>query len=293
MKQYTRQEMLSRLKEKIQQKKPLVGSGAANPLIAKILERAGCDFIFAYCTGIARVGGFPTGVGTQGYGDADQRCVEFAHQASVVVEQTPIICGIGPGDPTMSVDRLTDRYLALGYSGMINFPCAGALVDQLGNPNLISQYSDTVGAGIHREAEYVKYWRDHNIFSFAYAYNPEGIRLLVGAGVDVIIPHLGLTAGGLVGTSAFGQDYRGMRQSQYDKLRQMTELCLQENPDVIVIGHGGILAEPEDIQGAYDQTRIMGFVGASSTERLPIEVGTKQVMESIRRLKRRKVFEKT
>ena len=73
----------------------------------------------------------------------------------------------------------------------------------------------------------------------------------------------------------------------------MTELCLQENPDVIVIGHGGILAEPEDIQGAYDQTRIMGFVGASSTERLPIEVGTKQVMESIRRLKRRKVFEKT
>lgn len=287
MKQYTRTEMIQRLRTKIDAKKPLVGAGAANPLIAHILDEAGCDFIFAYCTGIARVGGFPTGVGTQAYGDADQRCVDFANQASLVVKNTPIICGIGPGDPTMSIDRLTDRYLALGYSGMINFPCAGSTIDQLGNPNLVSMYSDTVGAGLHKEAEYVKYWRDHDVFSYAYAYTEEGIKLLVGAGVDVVIPHLGLTAGGLVGTSAFGENYRAMREAQYEKLNHLTELCLKENPDVIVIGHGGILAEPEDIQGAYDRTRIVGFVGASSTERLPIEKGTKCVMEQIRSIKKR------
>lgn len=287
MKQYTRKEMIQRLRAKIDAKKPLVGAGAANPLIAHILDEAGCDFIFAYCTGIARVGGFPTGVGTQAYGDADQRCVDFANQASLVVKDTPIICGVGPGDPTMSIERLTDRYMALGYSGMINFPCAGSTIDQLGNPNMVSMYSDTVGAGLHREAEYVKYWRDHDVFSYAYAYTEEGIKLLVGAGVDVVIPHLGLTAGGLVGTSAFGEDYRSVREAQYEKLNNLTELCLKENPDVIVIGHGGILAEPEDIQGAYDRTRIVGFVGASSTERLPIEKGTKQVMEEIRSIRKR------
>lgn len=287
MKQYTRKEMIQRLRAKIDAKKPLVGAGAANPLIAHILDEAGCDFIFAYCTGIARVGGFPTGVGTQAYGDADQRCVDFANQASLVVKGTPIICGVGPGDPTMSIERLTDRYMALGYSGMINFPCAGSTIDQLGNPNMVSMYSDTVGAGLHREAEYVKYWRDHDVFSYAYAYTEEGIKLLVGAGVDVVIPHLGLTAGGLVGTSAFGEDYRSVRETQYEKLNNLTELCLKENPDVIVIGHGGILAEPEDIQGAYDRTRIVGFVGASSTERLPIEKGTKHVMEEIRSIRKR------
>ena len=287
MKQYTRKEMIQRLRAKIDAKKPLVGAGAANPLIAHILDEAGCDFIFAYCTGIARVGGFPTGVGTQAYGDADQRCVDFANQASLVVKDTPIICGVGPGDPTMSIEQLTDRYMALGYSGMINFPCAGSTIDQLGNPNMVSMYSDTVGAGLHREAEYVKYWRDHDVFSYAYAYTEEGIKLLVGAGVDVVIPHLGLTAGGLVGTSAFGEDYRSVREAQYEKLNNLTELCLKENPDVIVIGHGGILAEPEDIQGAYDRTRIVGFVGASSTERLPIEKGTKHVMEEIRSIRKR------
>lgn len=287
MKQYTRKEMIQRLRAKIDAKKPLVGAGAANPLIAHILDEAGCDFIFAYCTGIARVGGFPTGVGTQAYGDADQRCVDFANQASLVVKDTPIICGVGPGDPTMSIERLTDRYMALGYSGMINFPCAGSTIDQLGNPNMVSMYSDTVGAGLHREAEYVKYWRDHDVFSYAYAYTEEGIKLLVGAGVDVVIPHLGLTAGGLVGTSAFGENYRSVREAQYEKLNNLTELCLKENPDVIVIGHGGILAEPEDIQGAYDRTRIVGFVGASSTERLPIEKGTKHVMEEIRSIRKR------
>lgn len=287
MKQYTRKEMIQRLRAKIDAKKPLVGAGAANPLIAHILDEAGCDFIFAYCTGIARVGGFPTGVGTQAYGDEDQRCVDFANQASLVVKDTPIICGVGPGDPTMSIERLTDRYMALGYSGMINFPCAGSTIDQLGNPNMVSMYSDTVGAGLHRETEYVKYWRDHDVFSYAYAYTEEGIKLLVGAGVDVVIPHLGLTAGGLVGTSAFGEDYRSVREAQYEKLNNLTELCLKENPDVIVIGHGGILAEPEDIQGAYDRTRIVGFVGASSTERLPIEKGTKHVMEEIRSIRKR------
>lgn len=287
MKQYTRKEMLRRLREKMEAGKPIVGSGAANPLIAHILDEAGCDLIFAYCTGIARIGGFPTGVGTQAYGDADQRCVDFANQASLVVKNTPIICGIGPGDPTISIDRLTHRYLELGYSGMINFPCAGATIDQLGNPNLVSMYSDTVGAGLRKEAEYVRYWADHDVFSCAYAYSEEGIRLLVGAGVDVVIPHLGLTAGGLVGTSAFGEDYRSVREAQYEKLSRLTELCLKENPDVIVIGHGGILAEPEDIQGAYHRSRIVGFIGASSTERLPIEQGTKYVMEQIRSIKRR------
>ena len=287
MKQYARQEMAKRLKAKIQAKQPIVGAGAANPLIAHILDEAGCDFIFAYCTGIARVGGFPTGVGTQAYGHADQRCIDFANQAALVVQTTPVICGIGPGDPTMPIDRLTDRYMALGYSGMINFPCAGSTVDQLGHANMVSRYSDTVGAGLHKEAEYIKYWHDHDVFSFAYAYTDEGVRLLVGAGVDVVIPHLGLTAGGLVGTQAFGKDYKSVRDAQYEKLNHLTELCLQENPDVIVIGHGGILAEPEDIQGAYERTRIVGFVGASSTERLPMEKGTKIVMEEIRSLKKR------
>lgn len=287
MKQYTRKEMNERLRSKIAAKKPLVGAGAGTPLIAKILDEAGCDFVFAYCTGEARIGGFATQIGTMPFGDADERAVRFARQASRVVEEIPIICGIGPGDPTMDVERLTDEYIALGYSGVINFPTAGGILDPGGNPNKIAIYADSVGYGMKQEAEQIAMWNRKDIFSYAYAFYDEAIKRFIQAGVDVIIPHLGLTGGGLTGSTVVDMDDTAYRDKEYEKLDYMVNLCKKENPNVIIIGHGGILAEPEDMRIAYERTDVQGFIGASSTERIPIEYGTKAVMEQLRTLKKR------
>ena len=287
MKQYTRKELNEKLRAKIAEKKPLIGSGAANPLIAKILEEAGCDFAFAYCTGVARIGGFVTYVGSRPLGDADERCVRFAHQASAVLTDIPVICGIGPADPTMDVGRLTDRYMALGYSGVINFPCRGHIVNEMGRVNMYNLYAESVGLGVREEARRIKYWHDHDVFSFAYAFDNEALRMCVQAGVDVIIPHLGLTIGGLVGSQYFSLEDQKAMDEQIDKLNEMVEICREENPDTIVIGHGGILSGPEQIKLAFERTDIKGFIGASSTERLPIEQGTVEFMKEVSALTKR------
>ena len=57
--------------------------------------------------------------------------------------------------------------------------------------------------------------------------------------------------------------------------------------DVIVLCHGGPLAEPEDAQYVLDRTEgIAGFYGASSMERLPTEVAMTENMKRFKALER-------
>jgi predicted TIM-barrel enzyme len=53
------------------------------------------------------------------------------------------------------------------------------------------------------------------------------------------------------------------------------------NPDIMVICHGGPIAEPEDAEYVLNKTKgVVGFFGASSIERLPTETAIKnQVIE--------------
>jgi predicted TIM-barrel enzyme len=52
----------------------------------------------------------------------------------------------------------------------------------------------------------------------------------------------------------------------------MADAAQAVNPDILVLCHGGPIAEPEDAQYIFEHTRgIAGFFGASSMERLPVE----------------------
>jgi len=52
------------------------------------------------------------------------------------------------------------------------------------------------------------------------------------------------------------------------------------NPDILVLCHGGPIANPEDAQYVLDHTEgIVGFFGASSIERLPSELAIKAQAE--------------
>jgi predicted TIM-barrel enzyme len=65
----------------------------------------------------------------------------------------------------------------------------------------------------------------------------------------------------------------------------MRDAAVRVNPDVIVLCHGGPLAEPEDAQYVLDRTEgIAGFYGASSMERLPTEVAMTENMKRFKEL---------
>ena len=92
---------------------------------------------------------------------------------------------------------------------------------------------------------------------------------MADAGADVLVPHCGLTTKGSIGahTALTLGDAAKKVQAMHDAAKAV-------NPDVLVLCHGGPIAEPADAQFIFEHTSgIVGFFGASSIERLPTEVG--------------------
>jgi predicted TIM-barrel enzyme len=89
---------------------------------------------------------------------------------------------------------------------------------------------------------------------------------------------MGLTTGGSIGaaTAKTLDDAVVLVQAMHDAAKRV-------NPDILVLCHGGPIAEPDDAQYVLDRTEgVVGFFGASSMERLPVEVA---IIDNMRRFK--------
>lgn len=104
---------------------------------------------------------------------------------------------------------------------------------------------------------------------------------MAAAGCDILIPHLGLTTKGLIGAqTAVTLEEAAVRvQAMHDAAKRV-------KADVLVLCHGGPIAEPADAQYILDHTEgIVGFYGASSMERLPVEPAIRGRVEEFARLR--------
>lgn len=100
------------------------------------------------------------------------------------------------------------------------------------------------------------------------------------AGADVLVRHMGLTTSVLIGTKS------GKPQNDCVALIQkMRDAAHIINPDVMVLSHVGLLAEPKDAQYILDKTGISGFFGASSMVRLHTEIAITNITEEFKSMK--------
>ena len=78
---------------------------------------------------------------------------------------------------------------------------------------------------------------------------------------------MGLTTKGTIGAHAALTLEESAR-----RIQAMHDAAKRVRKDVLVLCHGGPIAEPADAQYILDHTEgIVGFYGASSMERLPVE----------------------
>lgn len=274
MRRFTRKEIMQRLWEQKAMKRPIIIGGAGVGLIAKLEDRAGIDLIMAYSTGPFRMDGTAPCVAYMAYGDANKITMDLGHHMFKVVNNTPIIAGVGAGDPYCEIGELVDNMINAGFSGITNVPTAGVF------SGWWRQRIDQLGAGYPEEIKMVEYCSKKDIFSVAYAFNEEEVRAMVAAGVDVISGHVGATTGGLSGfKSAVSMD------EAVEKTQRMCEAARKENPDVFVVAHGGPFEGPKEVQECFNRTEVDGFIGASSIERLPVERAVMGVVQELKNLK--------
>jgi predicted TIM-barrel enzyme len=266
---FTREQILARLRATIAAGQPVVGAGSSVGIVAKAAEAGGADLIICYSTGKSRIMGLPT---TQ-LGHSNPMTLGMYEEIANVVDHTPIIGGAHAGDPTYRrLPRLTRAFRETGYDGIINFPSVG-LSPELGASR------DHIGQGLSQEFALIGLARSENYFTMGYAYHVEQATGLARAGVDVMVAHAGWTSGGAQGAST--SLVRSLQQAA-EHTQTIIEVARKENPDCIVLAHGGAIAEPGDTAYLYEQTDAQGFVGASSIERIPIERAIHDVVAALK-----------
>jgi predicted TIM-barrel enzyme len=257
----SRERCLARLRETLRQGAPLVGVGAGTGISAKFAEAGGADLIIIYNSGRYRMAGRGSLAGLLPYGDANQIVVEMAAEVIPVVKDTPVLAGVCGTDPFRRMQAFLPQLRDLGFAGVQNFPTVG-LFDGNFRQNL-----EETGMGYGVEVEMIRIARGLELLTCPYVFNEEEARLMAEAGADVLVAHMGLTTKGTIGAQT------ALRlEEAAERVQAIRDAGASVNPEVLVICHGGPIAEPEDARFVLEHTRgVHGFFGASSIERLAVE----------------------
>lgn len=257
----SRTEIMADFKAQVKAGKILVGVGAGTGITAKCSEQADVDMLIIYNSGRFRMAGRGSLSGLLSYGDANKIVQEMGQEVLPIVKKTPVLAGVCGTDPFRVMDIFLKQLKAQGFNGAQNFPTVG-LIDGKFRENL-----EETGMGYELEVDMIKKAHDLDLVTCPYVFDPEQATAMAEAGADVLVAHMGLTTKGSIGAeTAVTLDDCCV------KIREIIAAGRKVRPDIIVICHGGPIADPEDAAYVIEQVpEIDGFFGASSIERLASE----------------------
>lgn len=261
----TRSEIIAKFKEEVKNGKILVGVGAGTGITAKSSEAGGADMLIIYNSGRYRMAGRGSLAGLLSYGDANQIVVEMGAEVLPVVKHTSVLAGVCGTDPFRVMDVYLRQLKAQGFNGVQNFPTVG-LIDGVFRQNL-----EETGMGYGLEVEMIRKAHELDMLTCPYVFDPEQAKAMAEAGADILVAHMGLTTKGTIGAkTALTLD------DCVDKIKAIIAAGRSVRPDIMVICHGGPIAEPDDAAYIIHKIpEIDGFFGASSIERFAAERGIK------------------
>jgi predicted TIM-barrel enzyme len=274
MPRFARDELLAKYREMVRRRQPIIGGGAGTGLSAKCEEAGGIDLIVIYNSGRYRMAGRGSLSGLLAYGNANDVVMEMANEVLPVVKNTPVLAGVNGTDPFCQFDCFLNNVAAIGFSGVQNFPTVG-LIDGVFRQNL-----EETGMSYALEVDMIRMAREKDLLTTPYVFDPSQAVTMTQAGADILVAHMGLTTGGTIGaeTALTLNDCAS-------RIDAIAEAALNVRSDVIILCHGGPIAEPADATFVLSKTRhCHGFYGASSMERLPTEQAITKQTEDFKRI---------
>ncbi|QOV09494.1 phosphoenolpyruvate hydrolase family protein [Viridibacillus arvi] len=273
--QLNRKEILARFTDEIANGNILLGVGAGTGITAKSSEAGGADMLIVYNSGRYRMAGRGSLAGLLSYGDANQIVVEMGNEVLPVVKDTPVLAGVNGTDPFRVMDVFLKQLKEQGFSGVQNFPTVG-LIDGVFRQNL-----EETGMGYGLEVEMIRKAHELDMLTTPYVFDEEQAKQMAEAGADILVAHMGLTTKGTIGAhTALSLD------DCVERIQKIIEAGRAINPDILVICHGGPIADPTDAEYVINKVDgICGFFGASSIERFAAEKGIREQSEAFKNIR--------
>lgn len=270
-------ECLNRLQSQVKQKKPIIGAGAGTGISAKFAEKGGVDIIIIYNSGRYRMAGRGSAAGILAYGDANEIVVDMAGEVLPVVKDTPVLAGVNGTDPFRMMPVFLKELKEMGFDGIQNFPTVGVI------DGSFRQILEETGMSFDLEIEMVRTAHEMEMLTCPYVFDVEQAVKMTEAGADVIVAHMNTTVKGSIGVSS---DVAPSLEEAAERVQEIHDVAKEVRDDVIVLCHGGPIAEPKDVEYIFKHTQgIAGFFGASSIERLAAEEAIEKQARTFKDLK--------
>lgn len=259
---YTRQEVIDRLQATLDRGEAIIAAGAGTGISAKFIEKGGADLIIVYNSGRFRMAGHGSTAGLMAYGDANAVAMEIGeYEVLPVVEEIPVICGVHATDPRRRMWHWLLQVKDMGFSGVNNFP-THSIVD-----GKFRQILEETGMSTKKEVEMVALARKMEMFSIVYVDSEDEAKAMAEVGADAIIAHVGTTIGGSIGVV----DAAMSIGKAAERTQRIIDAARTVRDDIFFLSHGGPICTPEDAAYVNQNSEAVGFVGASSLERMAIE----------------------
>lgn len=274
---YTRQEVLDRLHATLDKGEPIIAAGAGTGISAKFIEQGGADLLIIYNSGRFRMAGHGSTAGLMAYGDANAVAMEIGEfEVLPIVKEIPVICGVHASDPRRRMWHWLLQVKAMGFSGINNFP-THSIVD-----GLFRQVLEETGMSVQHEIDMVALAQKEGLalFSIVYVATPEEARRMAEAGADVMIAHVGTTIGGSIGVTGATCTI----EEAATRTQAIIDAAKTVRNDLLFLSHGGPISTPNDAAYINEHTECVGFVGASSLERMGIEQSLKDLTRAFKQI---------
>ncbi|MEO8756644.1 MAG: phosphoenolpyruvate hydrolase family protein [Devosia sp.] len=269
-----RADILSKLRKMVAAGQPIIGGGAGTGLSAKSEEAGGIDLIIIYNSGRYRMAGRGSAAGLLAYGNANDVVKDMAYEVLPVVKQTPVLAGVNGTDPFVLMPQFLAELKAMGFSGVQNFPTIG-LFD-----GMMRQSFEETGMGFGLEVDMIAAAHALDLLTTPYVFNVDEAAAMAKAGADIIVAHMGVTTGGAIGAKAA----KSLEQCA-DEIAAISASARAVRDDIIILCHGGPIAMPAEAKFILERVKTChGFYGASSMERLPVEVAIRAQVETFKGL---------
>jgi predicted TIM-barrel enzyme len=259
---YTRTEVIERLQDTISKGTAIIAAGAGAGISAKFIEKGGADLIIIYNSGRFRMMGHGSTAGLMAYGDANAIAMEIGeYEVLPVVQEIPVICGVHATDPRRRMWHWLGKVKDMGFSGVNNFPTHTIIDGQFRG------ILEETGMSVEKEFEMIGLARRMDMFSIVYVGSPEEAKRMAENGADAIIAHVGTTVGGSIGV----RDAVVSWEETIKRTQDIIDAAKTVRKDIFFLCHGGPINTPEDADRVIQATDCVGFVGASSLERMSVE----------------------
>ena len=259
-------QILQKLKSKVDQHKPIMISSAGSGLVAKILESEGTDCINTFSGARLRANGMGTMSMMWPILDSNKQTLDYTREDIMpALAGEAFVCAcLNANDPLKDMRMVIDECKAMGVNSISNIGPSISYVDQ---DSEIYKVLNSAGITFQNEIDLLSLGKEMGMVTIGLSFTEQdALAMAEQAKPHIFCYHAGTTKGGLKGYDNGMTIEQTAEQTEnvYQKVRKL-------HPEVILVAHGAAMENPTDAQYMLDHTSGHGFWTGSSTERLPIE----------------------